>query len=164
MQEMTVTDILRRRRRQDFVSRQTLRLEDIGQPLAVALAGHHRHAVLIADAAGLIRFASTRQLFGWSDQELPGTHLQWLIPTLPVRENTPGYNVAYVRMAFATQDWQPQSAAAADGDEVPVEVSVRILPIGRSYALLIAIRELPARRSDLGLRALAIRGDEVRAA
>lgn len=130
----------------DPISRETLRLEDIGKPLAFAIAGHHRHAILILDAFGIIRFATTRLLFGWPDEELPDNHLRSLIPTLPVREDTPGYNVAYVRLAFAGQGWQSHCAISADGSVFPVALSVRALPIGRSYALLMAIREMNAIR------------------
>ena len=77
-----------------------------GEPPAATVAGHHRHAILILDVSGIIRFSATRRLFGRSDDELTDSHLQWFIPTLPMRENTPGYNVAYVRLAFAERGWQ----------------------------------------------------------
>jgi PAS domain S-box-containing protein len=131
-----------------------LRQDDIiGRPLAFALAGHSRHAILIVEPSGYIRFATTRNLFGWSDEELPGSSLQALIPTLPIRSNTPGYNIAYVRMSFDNQSWKLHRALRVDGKELPVEMSVRIVPIGRSYALLVAIREIPCNQAYVGAQA-----------
>lgn len=126
----------------------TLDPELIGAPLAYALGGHQRHAVLIVDALGVIRFATTRQIFGWDDAALTDTPLQALIPSLPVRENTPGYNVAYVRLSFAGQGWQRHRALCADGRELRVELSVRMIPVGRSFAMLVAIREVCAGLGD----------------
>lgn len=97
---------------------------------------------MILDASGVIRFAATGSLFGWSDEELSGGLLQSLLPALPLRQSTPGYNVAYMRMAFADQSWQRHCAVAADGSELCVELFVRPLPIGRSYAFLTAVREI----------------------
>lgn len=122
----------------------------IGQPLAFALSGHPRHAILIAEASGHIRFATTRNLFGWSDEELPGCSLQSLIPSLPVRPNTPGYNIAYVRMTFEDRVWKSHRALRADGQELPVELSIHTVPIGRSYALLVAVREMPSNHAYIG--------------
>lgn len=71
-----------------------LQSDAIGKPLAHAIAGHHRHAILILDAVGVVRFAATRTMFGLHDDELPDTHIQEMIPGVPIREATPGYNVA----------------------------------------------------------------------
>jgi PAS domain S-box-containing protein len=120
-----------------------LRQDDIARPMAFALTGHPRHAIMIIEASGQIRFATTRNLFGWSDEKLSGSSLQSLIPTLPIRSDTPGYNIAYVRMTFSDQIWKFHRALRADGKELPVELSIRPLPIGRSYALLVAVREMP---------------------
>lgn len=138
---------------QESVSGDKLRLDQVAKPMAYAMAGHQRHAILIADASGNIRFAATRNLLGWSDEDLPDSHLQLLVPTLPVRAGTPGYNVAYVRMNFADQGWQTHRARCADGKDLSVQLSVRTLPIGRGYALLIAVREMP--RAQISFGALA---------
>jgi hypothetical protein len=122
----------------------------IGQPLAFALSGHPRHAILIVEASGYIRFAATRNLFGWSDEELPGSSLQSLLPTLPIRSNTPGYNIAYVRMTFEDRSWKSHRAVRADGKALPVELSVHTLPIGRSYAWLVVVREMPGNQAYVG--------------
>lgn len=119
-----------------------LRPEDFGRPLAASIAGHHRHAILILDVNGTIRFAATRDIFGYADEELIDRHLDSLLPTLPLRKTTPGYNVAYVRVAFADRGWHRHRAVGANRAAFPIEVSVRALPIGRSYAFLAAIREM----------------------
>jgi len=126
----------------DALSGDTLRAEDIGKPLASTIAGHHRHAILILDAYSIIRFATTRRLFGHSDEELPETPLKSLIPTLPMRPSTPGYNVAYARLAFADQIWQSHRAVSRERRTFPVELCVRTLPMGRSFTLLAAVREV----------------------
>lgn len=147
-------------------SGETLRPEDIGKPLAATMAGHHRHAILILDVNGVIRFASTRRLFGCADEQLSDSHLQTLIPTLPMRESTPGYNIAYVRLAFADEGWRRHRAVSADRGAIPVEVSVRPLAIGRSYALLAAVREVHATDRGVGYRSwrVPMRGDRALAA
>jgi hypothetical protein len=146
---MNVTEYLPPWHGQGGVSGKSLRLADIAKPLAFSLAGNQRHAILIVDACGIIRFAVTRELFGWSDEELSEIHLPLLVPSLPFREATPGYNVAYARLTFADRGWQPHRAVGADGNEFPVELSVHTVPIGRSYALLFAIRETPAVEAGL---------------
>lgn len=120
------------------------RPEDIGKPLAAAVAGHHRHAILILDVSGMVRFAATRGLFGRPDEELLDRPMQELVPTVPLRANTPGYNIAYVRLAFADRRWYRHQGAAAGCGTFPVEMSIRALSIGRSYALLAAVREVRA--------------------
>jgi hypothetical protein len=116
-------------------------VEEIGKPLAHAIAGHHRHAILILDASGVVRFATTRSMFGWSDHELPEAQIQALIPGVPIRQATPGYNVAYARLAFADSAWQRYVAVSTSGSGIPVDLKLRALPIGHGYALLAAIRE-----------------------
>jgi hypothetical protein len=123
-------------------SGETLRPEQVGAPLAYAIGGHQRHAVLIVDAQGIIRFATTRQIFGWTDEALTDSPLQSLIPSLPVRKATPGYNIAYARLSFAEQGWQCHRALSVDGLEFPVELSVQTIPVDRSFAMLIAVREV----------------------
>jgi len=116
--------------------------EDIGKPLAATVAGHHRHAIMIVDVNGIIRFAATRGMFGCADEELTDNSLATLIPTLPMREKTPGYNIAFVRLNFADRAWRRHRAVSADRGAIPVEVHARPLPIGRSFALLVAVREV----------------------
>ena len=118
--------------------------EDIGKPLAATIAGHHRHAILILDARGVIRFAATRGMFGRSDEDLVDRHLQSVVPTIPLRRTTPGYNVAYVRLNFAERGWQRHRAASAGRGGFSAEISLRPLAIGHSYAFLAAVREARA--------------------
>jgi hypothetical protein len=120
------------------------RPEDIGKPLAATLAGHHRHAILILDVQGTVRFAATRGMFGRADEELLDLHLHALVPSLPLRATTPGYNIAFVRLAFADRHWHRHRGLYAGQRVFPVEVSIRALPMGRSYMLLAAIREVRA--------------------
>ena len=135
------------RRGQQNTAGDLLRTEDIGKPLAATVAGHHRHAILIMDINGNIRFAATRGMFGRSDDELLDIHLQKLIPSVPLRATTPGYNVAYVRLAFAERGWHRHRMAAGGRGNRQVDISVRALSIGHSYALLAAIREVPMDRA-----------------
>jgi hypothetical protein len=120
------------------------RPEDIGQPLAATVTGNHRHAIFILDACGTIRFAATRRMFGRTDEELVDRHVQSLVPSMPLRKTTPGYNIAYVRLAFAERRWQRHRAVSCGRGAFAVEVSVRPLAIGNSYALLAAMREAHA--------------------
>lgn len=139
-----MTDLQQANHDQEIETGNPPRPEDIGKPLAATVAGHHRHAILILDVNGIVRFAATRRMFGRADEELLDHHVHSLVPSVPLRPTTPGYNIAFVRLAFARRGWHRHRGLYADRSVFPVEVSIRPLPIGRSYALLVAIREVHA--------------------
>ncbi|MDD5250684.1 MAG: hypothetical protein PHY45_17030 [Rhodocyclaceae bacterium] len=96
--------------------------------------------LLLLDARGRIQYCGNRDSFLRNDAEMTGKPIAALIPDLPLHEGTPGYNVAYVRFAFANERWRRHLAAAADGVLWPVDVFLRTVSIERSYSLVGLLR------------------------
>lgn len=118
--------------------------------------------VMVLDAKGCIQYCNDPAFFGFSEDELWGQSITGLISALPLRERTPGYNVAYVRFAFGhpAPQWLRKTAKVADGKMVPVDLFVRAVPVGRGYCLLAAIRpiqELPFKVVTLRKQPVSVR-------
>lgn len=98
--------------------------------------------VMVLDAKGCVQYCSDPGFFSLSDEEMWGMPVAELVSPLPLRERTPGYNIAYVRFAFGHPQprWLRKTAKVAAGKLANVDVFVRALPVGRGYCLLMALR------------------------
>lgn len=98
--------------------------------------------VMVLDAKGCVQYCNDPAFFSLSDEELWGMPVASLVSSLPLRERTPGYNIAYVRFAFGHPQprWLRKTAKVAEGKLANVDVFVRALPVGRGYCLLMALR------------------------
>lgn len=90
----------------------------------------------ILDARGRIQFCSKPVSFTSNEQDLLGKSILHLVPGLPLREATPGYNIAYVRFTFAKNQWQRHTIKIADGSLQQVDISLTPIPLERGYCLL----------------------------
>jgi hypothetical protein len=84
------------------------------------------HGSLIFDLQSIVRFCSpalARRLRCPPDA-LRGMEIRAVLPDIPFRKNTPGYNIAVCRVLFAVSR-QPLRLRTSDGLSVPVRVSVQ---------------------------------------
>lgn len=104
------------------------------------------------------------RLFGRNGKSLPGTSMQELISDLPLRNGTPGYNLAYVKLNFSDDAWRLYRLVDEQERSSPVEISIQTLMVGRSSAFLVLLRsphETPAFKNDLAhLIALEDKSDD----
>lgn len=96
--------------------------------------------VLILDARGRIQFCSDPSPFASPDSNLSGHSIICLVPTLPLREATPGYNIAYVRFSFSAEPWHRHAVRTASGLLREADISLKPIPLERGYCLLGLIR------------------------
>ncbi|GAB3380800.1 CHASE domain-containing protein [Massilia agri] len=113
---------------------------------------HTHDAFLALDADGRITDwnAQATRLFGWNPAEAIGRGAEDLLPPrarAPFRE---GY------MRFATSGACPQLGGPTEldvidrnGREIPVELSVAVLPIGERFGATVFVRDISARREAL---------------
>lgn len=103
-------------------------------------------ATMVVDARGQIRHCSrgAAELLDRSPQLLQGHALTDVLPDLPLRQATPGYNLAYLCFHFGADTWHEASAVGADGDPVQVEVSIAVVQLDRHIWLLVSLRPAQA--------------------
>jgi hypothetical protein len=85
--------------------------------------------IFILDVRGRIQFCSAPSLFAGADGNLLGHSIMHLVPTLPLREDTLGYNIAYVRFSFSKDQWQSHTVRTANGFLQDADVSLRPIPL-----------------------------------
>jgi PAS domain S-box-containing protein len=118
-------------------------MQDILQHAPVAReAGACAEAWLRLDAAGEICACNdaAAELLGGSENDLRGRPINALIPALPLRRHTPGYNRAYVDLWYARGARQRLLAFKRDGGALPLDVTVRTVKADRSIAFVVGMR------------------------
>jgi PAS domain S-box-containing protein len=102
------------------------------------------HGIVVVDTQGFIRFcsAAAAQAFGWSCDKVSGKPIASLVPKLPLRAGTPGYNLAYALFWFPGQLWRAVEGRDCDGRVVPLEISVSAARIDGKHQLLLALRRI----------------------
>jgi diguanylate cyclase (GGDEF)-like protein/PAS domain S-box-containing protein len=100
-------------------------------------------AMVMVDAHGLIRHCSrgAGELLASPPQAVRGKSLSKLMPDLPLRRETPGYNLAYLIMNYAPGAWHAGCIRTAEGRPVLVEFSMVPMRLGRQTWLLLNLRE-----------------------
>ena len=101
----------------------------------------HSYGSLLLDLAGRILFcgSSVAALAGRSADELTGRQVRALLPELPIREDTRGYNLAASIALFGT-NWLPYRLSRDAEGEVPVEACVQHVFVDRAPALVVNLR------------------------
>lgn len=112
-----------------------------------------REVVLVLDARSRIQHCDRHNPFIDWDETWTEKPINALIPDLPLREQTPGYNIAYVRYWFANHAWQRHLARSVRGALLPVDLHLRTIPLGRGYCLLGTLRFAVAMAEDARLKA-----------
>lgn len=112
---------------------------------------------LILDTKGCIQYCSEPTMFASAEQELQGQPVTAVIPSLPFRSRTPGYNVAYTRFAFDNDRWYRHSVKLGDNRVASMDLMVRAIPVNHGYCLLVLLKpvgealrdQIPARKPQL---------------
>lgn len=95
--------------------------------------------LLILDARGRIQFCSDAAAVGRPTAEIAGKPVTDFIAGLPLRPNTPGYNIAFVRFAYADEARRRLTLKLPSGDTRPVDVAVRPIMVDRGHCLLVQL-------------------------
>lgn len=106
--------------------------------------------MLILDKSGRIRSCSpaAAQLFKRRPAELLEAGVRTLIPDLPIRENTPGYNLSYTVFSYPTGGWQRFEGHDAVGRTFPIDVSIDTLSLEGKRGFIVSMR-VPASKDEL---------------
>lgn len=87
------------------------------------------HAILLVDSRAVIRHAGAgacRRL-SYQPGDLVGRPLREVIPGLPLRSDTPGYNLAYLLFSYPGGGWH--CAEALDGARRPIRIRLSLVPM-----------------------------------
>ncbi len=109
-------------------------------------------ALILLDAEGHIEFCSDSIPWLQQDDSLLGKHISQVFPHMPLRHHTPGYNLAYVHFAFASNRWQRHMAHLAEQTLQPLDIVLRHVRLhGRDclVGLLRPVRRLLARNHPI---------------
>lgn len=114
-----------------------------GESSVFPFAGVHvGRALLMLDEGGRVKYCSPEaaRWFGVSAQALLGLPVTRLLPGLPIRPDTPGYNLALVTFQFRDGRWQGLTARDAAGGEFPVEATLAAMELDAGHLLLLELR------------------------
>jgi len=107
-------------------------------------------AAMVLDRLGTVRYchADAARLFGASAHTLVGRHVTELIPDLPFKPRTPGYNVAYA--AFWAPDGSRRGFCGVDneGRSFGLQIALDRLELEKHHQILLSLR-LPAESAQL---------------
>jgi PAS domain-containing protein len=111
---------------------------------AAAAPSPELHGIVVVDTHGVVNFcsAAAARAFGANAEGLAGKPIASLVPQLPLRSGTPGYNLAYALFWFPDQLWRAVEGRACDGRTVALEISVSAARIDGKHQLLLTLRSL----------------------
>lgn len=108
----------------------------------------NEQVVFIFDARGQMQYCSAPRIFTAATDGLLGQHISQLLPAFPLRKSTPGYNLAYVRFAFADDCWQRHEIKTADGSLRQAKIHLQVVTLDRGHCLLGLVRMPDQRHVD----------------
>lgn len=114
---------------------------------------HPMEILLVLDARARIQYCSEGHPFQHHEEDIVERPINILIPGLPLREGTPGYNIAYVRCSFANNVWQRHLIDAND-HLLPIDLHLRTLPVAGGYCLLGLLRFFATKANDARVQTL----------
>lgn len=108
--------------------------------------GQASRGSLLVDLNGTVRFCSTSvtQLVGIHPTDLIGKSVNGFLPGLPIRKETPGYNVAVTTVLFG-DGGLPMQLTLADGSNKAVQASVAHLNIDGRCMFSVELWWIPGR-------------------
>lgn len=95
---------------------------------------------VILDKRGVIRCCSNPHFLGSETAGLDGRLLTTLLPTLALRESTPGENIVYAQSWWAAGPWQSHALQPHDGPGEPMEICLRMVVLDLTPYLLAILR------------------------
>lgn len=103
---------------------------------APQLASLLENVFFVLDPWGRFRYLSTMESSSGDGAGLIGQPISRLVPALPLREKTPGYNIAFARFSFAGDRWQSYDVRMPDATLLPAKICLWPLLIGHGHCLL----------------------------
>ncbi len=136
-------------------------------PSAAALLGELSESpigagVLLADLGGMVRFCSesVARLAGTTVGALTGKPVAEVLPGLPLRAQTPGYNLAFSAFGAGEVSGSGVRLLRADGSVVPVQASLSTVALQSDRLVVVQLSWGPAESEALqSLRRLAWVGE-----
>ena len=101
----------------------------------------YEHGSVFLSLDGRITFCSVSlaRLIGCEPSQIAGLPIRYLLKDLPIRDNTPGYNLAASVLLDGSR-WEPQRLSLWDGGGLEVQISMHPLDISREPPLLLHVR------------------------
>jgi diguanylate cyclase (GGDEF)-like protein/PAS domain S-box-containing protein len=143
-----------------------LPLPDAGCSVRNRVAPLPDSATLILNQGGQIRLCSLAagQLFGYEISRVIDMHISALIPDLPLRGNTPGYNLAFAHFVPGGTRWRSFHGRDAAGRCFPLSIAIDYLKLDRGRGFVLNVQPecpgLPQRGSGLTRLINAIHNDD----
>ena len=105
--------------------------------------------IFILDARGRLRFFSHPESLSCMGLDLVDQPICTLVPDLPLRDETPGYNIAFAAFSFAEGSWRTYQVLRSDGSRQTAEV--RLVPLALEHDhFLVGVMRLKPRAASLG--------------
>lgn len=101
------------------------------------------NTTLILNQSGQIRLCSLAagQLFGYEISRVIDMHISALIPDLPLRGNTPGYNLAFAHFSPGRAQWRSFHGRDAAGRRFPISITIDYLKLDRGRGFVLNIQQ-----------------------
>lgn len=98
-------------------------------------------ATVVLDAAGTVRCcnAAADALFGVGSGNLVGRELAALVPGVPIRPETPGYNVAYATFSAGCGNVRDALVRRPDGSALPVNIRFEHQQASNSRSIMMVL-------------------------
>ncbi len=109
---------------------------------AIRTQDAQRQGILVLDSLGEIALCNVNaaQIFGYETGSLLRKPVSFLIPTLPLRSATPGYNLAFAHF-WPREAWRNFHGRDASGVLFPLEISLRSTRLNSQRAIALDLRQ-----------------------
>lgn len=131
--------------RESGISRSSRRITPLTDPRA-PIEASMASFTLVLDLRGCIRSCSpaAAQLFGIRAAAAIGRPVRALIPELPLRDDTPGYNLAFVAFRFSADEWATFDGVDGTGRRFGIEISIAQMTLDGRFGLVLELRQSSA--------------------
>ncbi len=103
-------------------------------------------ALIVLDRFGIVDNcnAAAGELFGGTLPGLLGRHVNGVIPGMPIRSGTPGYNIAYAAYWSRHASYRTFTGIDLRGNALDLDIRVDCVPVDGDPRIVLALRQ-PAR-------------------
>lgn len=123
-------------------------------PAAESDALFDHDATLAFDLHARVRFcsAAARAMIGRQSSQVLDEAISALIPSLPLRAGTPGYNAAYIAFWFGRHRWHTYQVLDARRRAIAVDLTIEPAAIAGAPCFVLSMRQPPAASVNDGTR------------